>query len=465
MIEMNCKFNSTAEKYQKRKIKKSLMPAQIIVLGFVSIIIIGTLLLMLPISSVSRTVTNPIDSAFTAISATCVTGLVTLTTAEHWSFFGQFVILLMIQIGGLGFMSIAATLSTLIHRSITPKERLLISQAFGLTTNEGMVVLVNRVVKRTFIIEGVGALLLFTEFIRHTEYSFIKRIWMSVFHSISAFCNAGFDIIGNDSLIPYQNSFIVQITIILLIFSGGIGFIVWDNIADYITKRDRLSVYTKFVFIITLILVFSGTVFTMASEWNNPETIGNLPIPQKIMVSITHSVTLRTAGFAIFPNGSINGFCYFISIILMFIGGASCSTAGGIKVGTFGVIVYSVFKFAMGHNDVVLFKRTINHSTIMRAFTLFILGIIIVAICVGGVAVLNPELSIKAIVYEVTSAFATVGISFGITSQLNIPAKLIIMLLMFFGRVGILTVTYSLLYRSSKNNSTVKRPEATMLIG
>ncbi len=458
-------MNSEGKKLQKLKIKKNLMPAQIIVLGFVSIIIIGTLLLMLPISSVSRTMTNPIDSAFTAISATCVTGLVTLTTAEHWSFFGQFVILLMIQIGGLGFMSIATTLSTLIRRSITPKERLLISQGFGLSTNEGMEVLVNRVVKRTFMIEGVGALLLLTEFIRHTEYSFFKRIWMSIFHSISAFCNAGFDIIGNDSIIPFQGSYIVQITLIFLIFSGGIGFIVWDDIADYIKKKDPLTVYTKFVLIVTFILVFAGSIFTMASEWSNPETIGNLTIPQKIMTSITHSFTLRTAGFSIFQSGSTNGFCYFISIILMFIGGASCSTAGGVKVGTFGVIIYSVFKFATGQNDIVLFKRTINHATVMRAFTLFILGIIVVILCVGCVAVLNPELSINAIIYEIVSAFGTVGISFGITPLLNTPSKFIIMLLMFFGRVGILTVTYSLLYRSSRDVSIVKRPEATMLIG
>lgn len=458
-------MNHVVEKNQKRKIRKNMLPAQIIVIGFASIIVLGTLLLMLPISSVNGSVTNPIDAAFTAISATCVTGLVTLTTAEHWTFLGQLVILIMIQIGGLGFMSVAATLSTIVRRSITPKERLLISQSFGLSTNEGMVVLVNRVVRRTFIIEGIGAILLFSEFVWHNEYHFFERVWMSIFHSVSAFCNAGFDIIGSDSLIPFQTSFIVQIAVIFLVVSGGIGFIVWDDIVDYITKKDPLTVYTKFILIVSLILIFAGTVFTIASEWNNPETIGNLSIPCKILTSITHSVSLRTAGFAIFPNGNMNGFAYFISLILMFIGGASCSTAGGVKVGTFGVIIYSVFKFATGHNDVVLFKRTINHATIMRAFTLFILGIIIVAVCVGGVAILNPGMSTKAVVYEVTSAFGTVGISFGITSDLSIASKFIIMMLMFFGRVGILTVTYSLLYRSSKDNSAVKRPEVNMLIG
>lgn len=445
--------------------KKKLLPAQIIVIGFVSIITIGTLLLTLPIASSAKTFTSPIDAAFTAVSATCVTGLVTLTTAEHWSFFGQAIILLMIQIGGLGFMSIASAISTLVRRSITPKERILISQAFGLSTNEGMVVLVNRVIKRTFIIESIGALLLFIEFVQHTEYNILMQIWLSIFHSISAFCNAGFDIIGASSLVPLQNSYILQITLSILIFSGGIGFIVWDDIADYIKTKDRLSVYTKFVLIVSLILIFAGSVFTMASEWNNPSTIGNLSAPQKIMTSITHSISLRTAGFAIFPNANMNGFCYFVSVLLMFIGGASCSTAGGIKVGTFGVIIYSVFKFATGHNDVILFKRTINHATVMRAFTLLILGVVLITMCVGCLALLNPNIEIDAIIYEVTSAFGTVGISFGITPALTIASKIILMILMFFGRVGILTVTFSLLYRSAQDDSNVKRPEAMMLIG
>lgn len=439
----------------------------VIAIGFLLIILIGTLLLMLPISSADRSFTSPLDAAFTAVSATCVTGLTTVDTATHWSMFGQIVILAMIQIGGLGFMSIAVILSLIIKRAVTPKERMLVAMSYNLDSYGNTSVLLKRIGIGTLCIELAGAIILSTRFI--PLFGPASGIYKSIFISISAFCNAGFDLMGRysgefSSLSAFVSDPVVNITIMLLILLGGIGFIVWNDIVNLITRKKRLSVYSRFVLIISAILVVGGTAVFAVMEWNNPQTLGPMPTGEKILAATFQAVTLRTAGFCTIDQAGMSQSAQLFSMLLMFIGGCSGSTAGGVKVGTVGVLVYTVWCVALGKKQAVLFRRTISSDSFVRAISVIMVQLTIVLVGTLSVSALS-DCGIMSAAYEVFSATDTVGISLGITPSLDIVSKLLLMLLMYLGRVGTLTVTYAVMVNLRDSRSAISYPDANMLIG
>lgn len=448
------------ENVKTKKNKKRLLPMQIVVLGFFIIILTGTALLMLPISSVEGRFTDPLTSLFTATSATCVTGLSVVTTSDYWSIFGKTVIILMIQTGGLGFLSMTVLISALFRRRMSPRENMLVAQSVSLTDNGDTFGFMKRILAVTFSIEGIGALILMTRFIpKFGAYG----IYVSVFHAISAFCNAGFDLIGADSLMSCYADPVIIFTHAALIFIGGIGFMVWESVREWIFKKKHLSVYAKFVLTVSVVLLVLGFAVTAVFEWNNV-TMENMNTGEKLMASFFHSVSLRTAGFGIFDNGMTTDPTHFVSIILMFIGGATGSTAGGVKVSTFGIVIYSTFLIAMGNSDIILFKRKINNQVVLKAVALLVIAVIFTF---GSAIALTAieGIAIEETLYETVSAYATVGLSTGITSFLSMPSKLILIALMYMGRVGILTITYSFMIRQSQKKAGVNYSEAPMPIG
>ena len=453
------------------KNKRHLSPTQIIMLGFIALILVGALLLSLPISSQNGVSTPLSDSLFTATSATCVTGLVSVDTGTHWSVFGETVILLLIQIGGLGFMTMAVMMSMFIKRQITPRERLLVAQSLGLSGVGGTVKLVRRILIGTFSIEALGAAAFATQFV--PLFGWVRGLWYSVFHSVSFFCNAGFDILdgtggyggGFSSLTHFAGNRVIEITAMLLVIIGGIGFIVWDDIVNFVKKRERISVYSKFILTLTAILLISGTLLIALFEWNNPETLANKSALDKILACTFQSVTTRTAGVDMINNAAMTEPTKLICMLLMFIGGASGSTAGGIKVGTFGVIICAMIAFAKGDDELSVYRRTIPHKTVVRALT--IVGIDLAAVLTAALVIVGTSDGVSMIdaLYEAFSGIATVGLSLSLTPTLSLAGHIAIIILMFFGRVGILTITYSIILRSAKKSSLIKYPDVDIMIG
>lgn len=453
-------------------------PSQTIVLGFLAVILLGTLLLILPFSSASGKFTDPLTALFTATSATCVTGLSVVTTAAHWSAIGQAIILILIQIGGLGFMSMAVLASLLIRRTITPREHFLVSESLGIGSADGAATSFMALIAiGTFSIEGLGAILLSFRMI--PLYGVGKGIWYSVFHSISAFCNAGFDILGENSVAPFSGDPAVLLTLSGLIIVGGIGFAVWADILALLTpgkkratvsgilrgivgRRDRMSVYTKFILIVTAILLVLGTGLTLLTEWD--AALAGMSVPDKLLSAFFHSVSLRTAGFSSFDNGTLSDTGKAISAVFMLIGGASGSTAGGLKVGTVAILLFATWRLAMGNGEVILFRRRINKTLILRAMTLVNIGLIFVGLSTLLLTLLGGVSPIDCL-YEAASAYATVGLSAAGTAIFGIPERLLLIVLMFMGRVGILTITYSLVIKNARKHALLGYPDTNFLVG
>lgn len=451
--------------------KKRLSPAKILIVGFLTIILIGGTLLLLPVSrndTYSFSFDEMINSYFTAVSATCVTGLVACDTATSWSTFGCAVILVMIQIGGLGFMTMTVIFSLVVRKRMSPSQNTLIAQSLNLSSMTGIGRLVKRLLLGTLITETLGACLLMIRFI--PEFGVSEGIWFSFFHSISAFCNAGFDLLGNhggeySSVAMFNSDPYVLLIFATLIFIGGIGFIVWDELIDFaINKRTRLSVYTRFVLITTAVLLCAGSFLIFVGEFSNPDTIGNMSIIDKAVNSIFQSFSTRTAGFDALGNGNMRDFTKIVCIMLMFVGGASGSTAGGIKVSTFGILLYTVYSTAIGKTDLILFKRKISHANVFRALTITAIASFF-AFSAAIAVELTTGLDFIDCLYETVSAIATVGLSNIGTYSLAPALKLMLMVLMFFGRVGVLTITYALSARLNSEKHIVGYTEAQMLIG
>lgn len=450
---------------KNKKLRKPMNTATVMALGFLAIIAIGTLLLMLPISSASGEFTSPLTAAFTAVSATCVTGLVVVESGLYWSVFGKCVIILLIQIGGLGFMTMGVLLSVIVRRSLSPRDRVLVAASYGINDFGGVNLLVKRILLGTLTIEGAGALLLSLRFI--PDYGFGRGLAYSAFHSISAFCNAGFDILGNgDSMGAYAKDPLVTVTLMFLILLGGIGFPVWNEFIGR-KKGQRFSVYTKFVLMLSLIYVVGGALIVALLEWNNPETIGEMGVGAKILNSFFQSVTWRTAGFAAVDNGALTEGTKLAGLFMMFSGGASASTAGGVKIATIGIIILAAYTVAVGRDNINFMRRRIPFEVVMRALSLvviqLILTVIAALICTSVCG--NMGISGIDILYEVISAGATVGLTAGLTPSLPIAAKIVLMFMMYFGRVGILTVTCSLMGRGAQKSSAITYPDANILIG
>jgi len=438
-------------------------PTQVLVLGFLSLIAIGTILLNLPIASRSGESVGFVNALFTATSAVCVTGLVVVDTLTHWSTFGHIVILLLIQIGGLGFMTLGTLFAFIVGKKIFLKERMLMKESLNQFSVSGVVRLTKYILIMTFIIEGIGAVLLSTVFI--PEHGLLKGIWYSIFHSISAFCNAGFSIIGNfQSLTPYVNNPIMTMTVVMLVVLGGIGFVV---ILEVLEKKSfkKFSLHTKLALTMTAALLILGFLAMISLEFNNPATMGDLPWHGKILSAIFHSVTPRTAGFNTLPMGSMTVAALFITMVFMFIGGSSAGTAGGVKVTTVGLVIAGVASEIKGKNDIEAFEKRIPLHQIIRAIAIIGLSLGVVILVIMVLSITEQNASFLEVMFEAISAFGTVGLSLGITTELSVIGKIVVAITMFFGRVGPLTIFLALAQRRQKNMGTLRYPEEKIIIG
>lgn len=439
-----------------------LEPVQILAIGFAVVILAGTMLLCLPISSADGNPTSFIDCLFTSTSAVCVTGLVTLDTGTHWSLFGQIIILLLIQTGGLGFMTFATFFAVILGRRISLRERLIMQEAYNAFNIQGMVRLMLYVMGITFGIEGIGAILLMTQFI--PQYGVSKGIYYGIFHAVSAFCNAGFDLIGDfKSLTPYAENIIINLTICSLIVIGGIGFAVLTEVINN-KKFKRLSLHTKVVLTTTALLIVFGAVLFFLLEYSNPKTMGSLSLKGKVLASIFASITPRTAGFNTISVSDMTTASKFLTIILMFIGASPGSTGGGIKTSTFTLIFMTVISVIRGREDTEIFKKRIARSLVYRALAIIIIsfGLIILTTLILSITQKGDFIEF---LYEATSAFGTVGLSLGLTTRLTLIGKIIIILTMYSGRVGPLTLTLAFARKAQLTNTNVKYPEDKLLVG
>jgi trk system potassium uptake protein TrkH len=421
-------------------------------------------LLSLPISSRSGESSGFLTALFTATSATCVTGLVLVDTWTQWSGFGQGVILAMIEIGGLGFMSAAAIVVFLLRRRVGLKQRLLMAQAISAPDMEGVVRLQKWVLFGSLGIQAVGALILFLRFLPQFGPS-QAAIW-GVFHSISAFCNAGFDIFGKlapgQSVIIFNNDPVILCTLAGLVILSSLGFFVWEDVA---TKRcwKKLNVYTKLVLLATGALILGGAVLILLLEWNNPATLGEMPFWQKLLNAFFQSVTLRTAGFSGVDQAALTDGGKLVSLVLMFIGGSSGSTAGGVKTVTMVVLLLFVWNRMRGRETVCVFKRTIPKDKVMDAMTI-ISVVMVLALAGGCVLCAESGFSFSDAMYETVSALATVGLSSGGSGNMGFLGKCLIILYMYFGRVGVLTLSLGFLM-GNKAQERFRYAETNLLIG
>ena len=446
------------------KKKFSLSTTQTIMLSFLCVILLGSLLLSLPISSASGKAVPYLDALFTATTATCVTGLVTVTTATTWSVFGQVVILVLIQIGGLGVITILSSVMILLHKRMGIGDRLLLQDAFNLNSLAGIVQFVKKVMLGTFLVEGIGAILYMTVFV--PEFG-LKGIWISVFTAISAFCNAGIDIIGENSLCDYATNPIINFVTGALIILSGIGYIVWWDVLRTGKKSGKrwkhLTLHSKIAITTTLILIFGGGLLIFLFEYHNPATIGNMGLFDKIQVSLFQSITTRTAGFASVPQQDLTNGSSILCLLLMFIGGSPVGTAGGIKTVTFAVLVVSALATIQNKNEVTLFHRNIPKQAINKAVavTAMSFGILFVSTLLLT-AVTNAD-SLD-ILYETVSATATVGLTRNLTGQLNGIGKIIIIATMYLGRVGPISLALAL-NSSKKNQNIITNPTEDISVG
>ena len=451
-----------------RKKKISLSTTQIILFSFLITIIVGSILLAMPISSADGRAVPYIDALFTATTSTCVTGLVTLPTFSTWSLFGQIVILILIQIGGLGVITVMSRVMLLLNLKMGIGDRLLIQDAFNLNTLSGLAKFVKNVFFGTLIIEGAGALLYMPVFV--PEYG-LKGVWLSIFNAVSAFCNAGIDVIGENSLCEYATNPIINITTSLMIVIGGIGYIVWWDVIRVMKTRTaknkrifrHLTLHSKIAIVATVCLIFGGALLVFIFEYNNPLTIGEMSLFDKIQVSLFQSVTTRTAGFASVPQEDLTVATTVVSLILMCIGGSPVGTAGGIKTVTVVVILCSAFATVRNKKQPTIFGRAISGASIYKAVAVVVMFSLIMF---SSVILLSSvtEAPLVDVIYESVSATATVGLSRNLTSSLNLFGKIVIISTMYFGRVGPISLAVAL-GSKRENQNVISKPEEDISIG
>ena len=455
------------------KLKKiRLTTTQLLATGFLGIILLGGILLWLPISN-TRPITL-IDALFTAVTSVCVTGLVTVTPAVQFTLFGKIVLLILIQIGGLGIIACVTAFFIIMKRRISLKERVVILEAYSMESLSGMVAMILRILKGTICLEGIGALLYSFRFV--PEFGVVKGIGYSVFHAVSAFCNAGIDILGDSSFIPYADSVVVNFTTILLVVLSGLGFTVWQDLGQNLKKVwkkelelrrlfKKLRLHSKIVLIMTSVLIVSGTLAFLLLEYNNPGTIGDMSFGEKLMSSLFHSVSTRTAGFATVPQGELTQGTMFTTCILMFIGGSPGGTAGGVKTTTIAMLILCCVSVLQNKKDVECFGRRIQADNIRTGICVVILAFVSLLAGTTLLTIFEGDVDFIRIMYETTSAIGTVGLSADLTSQLCTASKLVIMILMYIGRLG--PITFALAFgtgRKSKNHIR-QLPVQGILIG
>ena len=450
-----------------RRTHRGIKPISVLPLGFIVIILTGALLLMLPISSRDGASLPFISALFTATSASCVTGLVVVDTVTHFTLFGQIVILLLIQLGGLGIMTISMILFSLTGRKISLHDRLSMAEGLGESRLQGIVRLARGALIVTGVFELAGAILLSFQFI--PDYGVASGIWYSVFHSVSAFCNAGFDLLGGyRSMTIYQSNPYVLFIIMGLIVSGGLGFGVIINLRNTKDLR-RLRLHSKLVLVGTLFMILFGTLIFLWIEYENPKTIGNLPLFDKIVNSMFQSVTLRTAGFNSIDQLALHDASKGVGILVMLVGGGPAGTAGGLKITTVFTLLLAARAYIRGQFETVIFGRTIPLEQVRRALTITLLGGLFLLAMATMLSFSEQDMPAASLgllnqLYDATSAFCTVGVSTGVTAAGSSVTRVILILLMYAGRVGLLTVAVALVEGTAKE-VVLHYPQEDVLIG
>lgn len=424
--------------------KKKISSVQLIPLSFLIAIAIGGLILMLPISSASGHWTNPLVAMFTSATSTCVTGLVVVDTYSYFSLFGHIIILCLIQVGGLGIITVISMIMLITQKKFSLGDRKMLQDSLNLDTDVGILKILIRISKDVLKVETVGAILYAISFI--PEFGLAKGIWFSIFHSVSAFCNAGIDIIGDNSLIDYKSKPLVMCTTMILIIMGGLGYVVWFDMSEKIKAGirkgftpvqifKRFEEHTKLVVTVTAILIVSGALFFFISEYKNYGTIGDMTLVDKVINSFFESVTLRTAGFCSFPQENMTDFSCVMSYILMFIGGSPIGTAGGVKTVTIFLAVLNVYSYIRGDDQSIVFNKRVTEENMRKATVIVSVAAFTIIVLTLALIVTNP-INMQDGLYEVISASATVGLSRGLTSSLNNVGKIIIIIAMYLGRIG-----------------------------
>ncbi len=450
------------------KKKFTLSTTQMIMLSFLLAIFVGSFLLMLPFATAEGKAVSYIDALFTATTSVCVTGLVTVPTVSTWSVFGQVVILILIQIGGLGIITILSGFMISLHKKMGLGDRMLLQDAFNLNSLSGIVRFIKKVLIGTFVVEGVGALLYMMVFI--PEYG-ARGIWISVFNSVSAFCNAGMDIIAENSLCSYAMHPMINFVTCMLIVLGGIGYIVWWDLIR-VTKNFKkqkfkcyrnLSLHSKIALISTTVLILAGALLFFVFEYNNPQTMGDFPVSGKIQASLFQSVTTRTAGFATVPQQNLTDSSAIVSLLFMFIGGSPVGTAGGVKTVTIAILLMSAFATIRNNDEVVLYKRTISKQAIGKAVAVVSMSFIIAFVSTVLLSAVSgaPALDVA---YETFSATATVGLTRDLTPTLGLAGKLIVIVTMYLGRIGPISLVIAFNTKRKRKN-IIKNPAEEISVG
>ena len=445
-----------------KKMIRRLTQTQMIVIGFCLVILSGTILLMLPISTREGVVTPPIDALFTTVSASCVTGLIIADTYQYWSIFGQIVIISLIQIGGLGFMTIGVFFAVVLRKKIGLWVRGTLQESVNIMQTGGIVRLAKKIIIGTAVFEGTGALILSIHFSRTMDWG--QAVYYGIFHSVSAFCNAGFDLMGKDgeyiSLTGYSGDWTVNLVIMLLIIIGGIGFFIWNDLSENKLHFRRWKLHTKITILMTLALVFGGAAVLFALEYNN--TLAGRPLDEQILCSLFGSVTARTAGFNTVDTAALTDSSKLFTALLMFIGGSPGSTAGGIKTTTFVVLAASVYSGLFDKRECSMFGRRLSRDVVRKASTVLCTNLML---CVTAVLIIvtATSLDVTDVIFEVASAMGTVGMSAGITRDMDAVSKISLIFLMFCGRVG--SMTFALSLKGHKVEPPVRLPEEEVMIG
>ena len=446
--------------------RKLMTTTRVIMLGFLIGALIGAVLLFTPLCLKPSEKIEFIDALFVSVSAMCVTGLSTVNIGATFSAFGQVILLILIQMGGLGVVTFTTLVLVTFQRKITLADRILLQNAYNLDTLSGLVNLTMRIIRTTLCIELVGAVLY--SFVLVPEYGPVG-IWYSLFHSVSAFCNAGIDLLGGNSLCVYRDNILVNATTIFLIITGGLGFpVFWEIARIFRLKRKKLSgrykmsFHARLVLIVTAILILGGMLLILLLEHDNPDTLGGLDVPHKLMAALFQSVTLRTAGFATIDQSGFRSASCLLFLFLMFIGGSPAGTAGGVKTVTVTLLFASVMANIKGKKEVSIMYRKVTDTVIRRCVAIIIFSMTVLMVLTGALLAVQ-QYDFLDTLYEMTSAIATVGLSRGLTGELSTVGKLIVSLAMYLGRIG--PITLALAFNSNKGTASVSHAEAKVIIG
>lgn len=453
--------------------KIELSTSQVILIAFLCAILVGSALLTLPFASASGQITPYVDALFTSTTSVCVTGLVVVNTFDYWSIWGQIIILVLIQCGGLGIVTFTTSVMMVIGKKVSLKDRLLIQDAFNLDTLSGLLKFLKKVVKGTFFVELMGALCYMLVFI--PEFGVAKGIWVSVFNAVSSFCNAGIDIIGPYSLAPYAQNIWINIVTILLIVLGGIGFIVWWDVIrvlNLIRKKEisrkeffkKLSLHSKVVLTTTGILIVGGMVIVFLLEFNNPKTLGPMSFGNKIIAALFQSVTTRTAGFFTISQKDLRDSTALLCIILMFIGGSPVGTAGGVKTATIALIFIATAATIKGREEASAFNRAIPLKTIRKALAVVLISMLVFFMATMCLLTVMPQAEFVDVAFETASALGTTGLSRDFTAGLNMLGKIIIITCMYLGRIGPISMVIAFNFKRGRRG-LVTFPEEDITVG